>query len=150
MLRTVSGRLMNVVRGSMNLSAPRIAAIGAIRCSHDGPEETDEQFNARYIAYFNAADGWMARKAMNDIVGMDVVPEPTVIIAGLKACRRANDIALAIRWLEGCRDKAGRDPQIWGYLQQEIQPTCEELGIPTLAECGYEKPELGCKTVFEQ
>ncbi|RXG58140.1 cytochrome c oxidase subunit 5A, mitochondrial [Armadillidium vulgare] len=32
--------------------------------------------------------------------GMDLVPEPKIVIAALKACRRLNDIALAIRFIE--------------------------------------------------
>ena len=39
----------------------------------------------------------------------DTVPEPSVIIAVLKACRRLNDLALAIRFLEVVREKQGYD-----------------------------------------
>lgn len=152
MLRTVSGRLMNVVRGSINLSGARLAAVGAVRQSHGGPVESDAEFDARYEAFFNRADidGWQVRKGMNDLLGMDLVPEPKIIIAGLKACRRVNDFALAIRWLEGCKDKCGdQSKTIYPYLLQEIRPTLNELGIETPEELGYDKPELGLKTVFE-
>lgn len=40
---------------------------------------------------------------MNDLQGMDLVPEPKIIIAALKACRRLNDYALAVRFLEGVK-----------------------------------------------
>lgn len=68
-------------------------------------EETDEEFDARYEAYFNRPDidGWEVRKGMNDLQGMDLVPEPKIIIAALKACRRLNDYALAVRFLEGVK-----------------------------------------------
>lgn len=68
-------------------------------------EETDEEFDARYEAYFNRPDidEWEIRKAMNDLQGMDLVPEPKIIIAALKACRRLNDYALAVRFLEGVK-----------------------------------------------
>lgn len=152
MLRTISGRLINVVRGSMGLNASRVAAIGAVRQSHGGPVESDSEFDARYEAYFNRADidGWEIRKAMNDLLGMDLVPEPKIITAGLKACRRVNDYALAIRWLEGCKDKCGNQVDtIYPYLIQEIRPTLNELGVETPEELGYDKPELALKTVWE-
>lgn len=151
MLRTLSGHLLNVVRGSMNLSASRLAAVSAVRHSSHSTE-SDAEFDARYEAYFNRADidGWECRKAMNDLLGMDLVPEPKIIIAGLKACRRINDYALAIRWLEGCKDKCGNQVgTIYPYLLQEIRPTLTELGIETPEELGYDKPELGLKTVWE-
>lgn len=153
MLRTISGRLLNVVRGSMGLSASRVAAIGAVRQSHGGPVESDAEFDARYEAYFNRTDidGWEIRKAMNDLLGMDLVPEPKIIIAALKACRRVNDYALAMRWLEGCKDKCGNQVDaIYPYLIQEIRPTLNELGVETPEEIGYDKPELALKTVWEQ
>lgn len=53
----------------------------------------------RYEAFFNRTDidHWEARKAMNDLCGMDLVPDPKIIIAAMKACRRLNDYALAVR-----------------------------------------------------
>ncbi|XP_063695915.1 cytochrome c oxidase subunit 5A, mitochondrial [Culicoides brevitarsis] len=150
MLRTVSGRLMNVVRGSMNLSATRLAAIGSVRYSH-GPVESDEAFDARYEAYFNRPDidGWAIRQAMNDLLGMDLVPEPKIICAALRACRRNNDYALATRWMEGVKDKCGGHENVYKYILQEIRPTLDELGVLTVEEIGYDKPQLGLKTVFE-
>ena len=67
-----------------------------------GREETDEEFDARYERYFNRPDidGWEIRKALADLQGMDLVPEPKIIIAAMKACRRVNDYALCVRILE--------------------------------------------------
>lgn len=149
MLRATAGRLVGVMKGSLGIS--RVAAIGAIRNSSHSTE-SDAEFDARYEAYFNRPDidGWEARKAMNDLIGMDLVPEPKIIVAGLKACRRLNDYALAIRWLEGCKDSCGdKEKEIYPYLIQEITPTLKELGIETPEELGYGQPELALKTVFE-
>lgn len=149
MLRAAAGQLNNVIRGSFGVS--RIAAISAIRHSSHSTE-TDAEFDARYEAYFNRPDidGWEARKAMNDLLGMDLVPEPKIVIAALKACRRLNDYALAIRWLEGIKDSAGpHKDTIWPYMLQEITPTLQELGVETPDQLGYGEPELACKTVFE-
>lgn len=148
MLRTVSARLMNVIRGSMNLSPARLATIR--HSSHS--TETDAEFDARWEAYLSRKeiDGWEIRKAFNDLLGMDLVPDPKIINAGLRACRRVNDYALAIRWLEGCKDKCGPELKtIYPYILQEIRPTLNELGIDTPEELGYDKPELALKTVFE-
>lgn len=149
MLRAAAGQLANVMRGSFGVS--RLAAIGAVRNSSHSTE-TDAEFDARYEAYFNRPDidGWECRKAMNDILGADLVPEPKIINAALKACRRVNDYALAIRWLEGVKDKCGdKVNEIYPYLLQEIRPTLKELGIETPEELGYDQPELALKSVFE-
>lgn len=149
MLRATANRLTQVIRGSFGMN--RIATIGAVRHSSHSTE-TDAEFDARYEAYFNRADidGWEARKAMNDLLGMDLVPEPKIVIAGLKACRRVNDYALAMRWLEGVKDSCGQHVnEIWPYMVQEIRPTLTELGVETPEEIGYDQPELGLKSVFE-
>lgn len=151
MLRTTAGTLMNVLRHSFGVTAARASAMGAIRHSSHSTE-SDAEFDARYEAYFNRADidGWECRKAMNDLLGMDLVPEPSIIIAGLKAARRVNDYALAIRWLEGIKDKCGEKVnEIYPYLLTEIRPTLTELGIETPEELGYDQPELALKSVYE-
>ena len=53
--------------------------------SSHGVQETDAEFDARYEAFFNRPDidGWEIRKAMGDLAGMDLVPEPTIVAAGL-------------------------------------------------------------------
>ena len=56
---------------------------------------------------------------MNDLSGMDLVPEPKIIIAALHACRRLNDIALAIRFLETVKEKCGpKVNEIYPFLLQ--------------------------------
>jgi len=107
--------------------------------------ETDEEFDQRYIDYFSRADidGWEIRKGMTDLHAFDLVPEPAIISAALHACRRVNDLALAIRILEAVMDKCGtKKDAIWPYLVQELKPTCQELGVPFPEEIGYDKPEL--------
>ena len=153
MLRAAAGQLVNVMRGSFGVS--RLAAVGTVRQSSHSihhSSETEAEFDTRYEAFFNRVDidGWEARKAMNELLGMDLVPEPKLIIAGLKACRRLNDYALAIRWLEGVKDKCGDQVKtIYPYLLQEIRPTLTELGVETPEELGYDQPELALKSVFE-
>lgn len=80
--------------------------------------------------------------------GHDLVPEPKILIAVLKACRRVNDLALAIRILEALKDKCGnRVNEIYPWYIQELRPTLTELSIPTPEELGFDKPELALKNV---
>lgn len=101
---------------------------------------------------------------MNTLVGYDLVPEPKIVEAALRACRRLNDLAIAIRILEAvkvsharvlsrmfpagtfflksCRssqEKAGPHKEIYPYVIQELKPTLDELGISTPEELGIDK-----------
>jgi len=116
-----------------------------------GRKETEEEFDQRYINYFNRKDidGWEVRKAMNDMHGMDLVPEPKVVVAALQACRRVNDHALCVRYLEAIKMKSVGNPQIYAYIIQEIRPTLDELGISTPEELGYGEPELALANPYD-
>ena len=114
--------------------------------------ESDEDFDRRYIDYFNRSDidGWEIRKGMADLVAMDLVPEPEIVAAALRACRRVNDFSLTTRILEVVKIKCGdKEAEYWPYMMQELQPTLVELGIPTLNEIGYDKPELALPNPYE-
>merc|ERR1711963_982976 len=101
--------------------------------------QQDQEFDARYVEYFNRE----VRKGMADLCAMDLVPEPTIVAAALRACRRVNDFSLTTRILEVVRIKCGnREAEIWPYMMQELAPVMKELGIPSPAELGYDKPEL--------
>ena len=84
-------------------------------------EESDADFDARYEAFFNRPDidGWEVRKAMGDLAGMDLIPEPTIVAAALRACRRINDYSLTTRILEVVKMKCGaQEAVIWPYMLQ--------------------------------
>ncbi|XP_055626875.1 cytochrome c oxidase subunit 5A, mitochondrial-like [Toxorhynchites rutilus septentrionalis] len=149
MFRITANRFPMLLRGFVGL--PKQLSSVRTSGSH-GPSECEAEFDARYEAFFNRPDidHWEARKAMNDLLGMDLVPEPKIIIAALKACRRLNDYALAIRFLEAVGDRCGnKKAEIYPYLLQEIRPTLCDLGIDTPEELGYDKPELALKTAFD-
>ncbi|XP_013781698.1 cytochrome c oxidase subunit 5A, mitochondrial-like [Limulus polyphemus] len=134
-----------------NIKQGRVSAV-CIRSMSKHSSETEEEFDARYEAYFNRSDidGWDVRKAMNDLQGMDLVPEPKIISAALKACRRVNDYALAVRFLEAVKDKCGnRVKEIYPYIIQEVRPILDELGVNTPEEMGYDKPELYLESVYD-
>lgn len=87
---------------------------------------------------------------MNDLCGLDLVPEPKIICAALRACRKVNDYALAVRFIEAVKDKCGNnEKEIYPYIIQQIKPTLTELGLNTPEELGYDKPELALQNVFE-
>ena len=83
-------------------------------------EESDAEFDARYEAYFNRPDidGWEIRKGMGDLAGMDLIPEPAIVAAALRACRRVNDYALTARILEVVKFKCNPNKDVWPYMMQ--------------------------------
>ncbi|XP_023675779.2 cytochrome c oxidase subunit 5Aa [Paramormyrops kingsleyae] len=134
-LRSVSG-----IRGLVRLQ-PSYAAPLQTRCYSHGAQETDEEFDARWVTYFNKPDidAWELRKGMNTLIGYDLVPEPKILDAALRACRRLDDLASAVRILEAVKEKAGPHKEIYPYVIQELKPTLEELGIPTPEELGIDR-----------
>ena len=93
----------------------------AVRTMSHGPVESDAEFDARYEAYFNRPDidGWEYRKAMGDLAAMDLVPEPAIVNAALRACRRLNDYGLAVRTLEVVKVKCiPNEKELWPYMLQ--------------------------------
>ena len=87
---------------------------------------------------------------MGDLAGMDLVPEPAIVAAALRACRRVNDYSLTTRILEVVRMKCMPNMQeLWPYMMQELKPTLDELGISTLEEMGYDTPELALPNPYQ-
>ena len=85
-------------------------------------DPSSAEFDARYEAFFNRQDidGWEIRKAFGDLAGMDLVPDPAIVAAALKACRRVNDYSLTTRILEVVKFKSQHNAEIWPYMLQVI------------------------------
>lgn len=152
MLRSITGNVVGNMKLAMFANSGRVLAAASARHGHGEPDIHGAKFDASYEQFFSRSDidGWQVRKGMNDLLGMDLIPEPKIIISALQACRRINDYALAIRWLEGCRDKCGGEKaSIYPWLLQEIRPTLNELGINTPEEMGYGTPELALKSIYD-
>merc|ERR1712039_264864 len=140
------------LRAALRPSMARTSMAAQVRNMSAAGAESDAEFDARYIAYFDRKDidGWEIRKGMADLVAMDLVPEPTILAAALRACRRVNDYSLTTRILEITKVKCGdKEAEFWPYIMQELKPTLDELGIATPEQLGYDKPELALPNPYE-
>ncbi|CAH2273390.1 cytochrome c oxidase subunit 5A, mitochondrial [Pelobates cultripes] len=139
--RCVSAGLRSLPRCRLQPSPACTPAAVAARCYSHAKHESDEEFDARWVTYFNKPDidAWELRKGVNTLIGYDLVPEPKIIDAALRACRRLNDFASTVRILEAVKDKAGPHKEIYPYVIQELRPTLDELGISTPEELGLDK-----------
>ncbi|KAL0943812.1 cytochrome c oxidase polypeptide vi [Colletotrichum truncatum] len=98
--------------------------------SGDHAEETFEEFSARFEKEFDGVqDVFELQRNLNNAFAYDLVPSPTVVAAALKAARRVNDFATAIRIFEGIKAKVENKGQYEQYLE-ELKPLREELGVP--------------------
>uniref|UniRef100_A0AAY5KCK0 Cytochrome c oxidase subunit 5A, mitochondrial n=1 Tax=Esox lucius TaxID=8010 RepID=A0AAY5KCK0_ESOLU len=90
---------------SLARTRPCYSAPLASRCYSHSKVETDEEFDARWVTYFSKPDidAWELKKGMNTLIGYDLVPEPKIVDSALRACRRLNDLASAIRILEAVK-----------------------------------------------
>ncbi|KIJ13841.1 hypothetical protein PAXINDRAFT_170166 [Paxillus involutus ATCC 200175] len=97
-------------------------------------QESFEAFSDRYVAFFQGAqDLFEVQRGLNNCFAHDLVPSPGVIEAALRAARRVNDYATAVRILEGIKEKVENKHQYQAYLD-ELKPVREELGIHTKEE----------------
>jgi cytochrome c oxidase subunit 5a len=53
---------------------------------------------------------------MNNLIGMDLVPDPKIISAALRACRRVNDYALTTRFLEAVKFRCQVNKELYPYI----------------------------------
>uniref|UniRef100_A0A0N5AE02 Cytochrome c oxidase subunit 5A, mitochondrial n=1 Tax=Syphacia muris TaxID=451379 RepID=A0A0N5AE02_9BILA len=122
------------------------AAICGCGMMQSGKEKwSPEKFDKHFIDFLNRPeiDGWEIRQALTELGNYDVVPEPEIVRAALLACRRVNDYALCVRFLEAVKWKCGSKRNrklVYGYIINE--PLLEQLGISTPEELGFDEPEL--------
>ncbi len=80
-------------------------------------------------------DEFELERGLNHIFHADWVPAVEVIEEALKASRRLNAFATAVRTLEALEDKAYKKEQYQQYIR-ELKPLLTELGIPERKELG--------------
>lgn len=124
----VSTVLRAAARPSYAASAARATPLLA-RGAHGHAQESFESFSERYVNFFqNAEDLFEVQRGLNNCFAHDLVPSPSVVEAAVRAARRVNDYATAIRIFEGVKEKVENRQQYELYLQ-ELQPLRDELGM---------------------
>ncbi|KAI0027398.1 cytochrome c oxidase subunit VA-domain-containing protein [Vararia minispora EC-137] len=109
-------------------------ALARFASGHAHPQETFEQFTERYVAFFQEAeDLFEVQRGLNNCFAHDLVPAPAVVEAALRAARRVDDYATAVRIFEGVREKVENKTQYQAYLD-ELRGVREELGVETKEE----------------
>ncbi|GFZ45645.1 Cytochrome c oxidase polypeptide VI [Saitozyma sp. JCM 24511] len=102
--------------------------------AHAHETESFEAFNQRYHTFFNSvSDLFELQRGLNNCFAYDLVPTTEVVDAALRAARKVNDYATAVRILEGVREKVENKGQYQAYLD-ELKSTLQELGISSKEE----------------
>ncbi|KAJ7830044.1 cytochrome c oxidase subunit VA-domain-containing protein [Mycena olivaceomarginata] len=110
-----------------------MSTIYAARLYSEHAQETFESFTQRYVQFFNQAeDVFEVQRGLNNCFAHDLVPAPSVIEAAVRAARRVDDFATAVRIFNGVKVKVENKKQYQQYLD-ELKGVREELGI-TLEE----------------
>ncbi|KAJ6469754.1 COX5A-domain-containing protein [Mycena vitilis] len=141
-MRVLSSVLRASVRSSIAHRA--LPAFPRTRLYSDHPQETFESFTERYVEFFNKAeDIFEVQRGLNNCFAHDLVPAPSVIEAAVRASRRVDDFATAVRVFNGVKVKVENKKQYQEYLE-ELKGVREELGI-TLEEELYPDSEWASK-----
>ncbi|KAJ7727665.1 COX5A-domain-containing protein [Mycena maculata] len=128
--------ISSVLRASASrpIAARRVLpTVTRTRAYSDHPQETFESFTQRYVEFFNQAeDVFEVQRGLNNCFAHDLVPAPSVIEAAVRASRRVDDFATAVRVFNGVKVKVENKKQYQEYID-ELKGLREELGI-TLEE----------------
>ncbi|KAJ3000561.1 Cytochrome c oxidase subunit 6 [Globomyces sp. JEL0801] len=80
-------------------------------------------------------DDFELERGLNNVFAADWVPSVEIISEALKASRRLNTFATAVRIIEALEEKAYKKEQFQAYLK-ELKPLLDEYGVPTKSELG--------------
>ena len=77
-------------------------------------------------------------RLLNNAFSHDVVPPKDVLVDMLTTCRKLNQYGLALRCLEGLKDKCQfqGNSNIYKQTLSELQPLLKELGVEPIEELG--------------
>lgn len=111
--------------------------------AHAHETESFEAFNQRYHTFFNSvSDLFELQRGLNNCFAYDLVPTTEVVDAALRAARKVNDYATAVRILEGVREKVENKGQYQAYLD-ELKSTLQELGESSVREGHWRRSRCG-------
>ncbi|KAF8167172.1 cytochrome-c oxidase chain VI [Crassisporium funariophilum] len=100
-----------------------------LRSASGHSQESFESFSERYVNFFqNAEDLFEVQRGLNNCFAHDLVPSTSVVEAAVRAARRVNDYATAVRVFEGIKEKVENKSQYQAYVD-ELKPLREELGL---------------------
>ncbi|KAJ7631672.1 COX5A-domain-containing protein [Mycena polygramma] len=133
----------SVLRASVRPTVARsvLPSLARSRAYSDHPQETFESFTERYVEFFNKAeDIFEVQRGLNNCFAHDLVPSPSVIEAAVRASRRVDDFATAVRVFNGVKVKVENKKQYQDYVE-ELKGLRQELGIELEEELypGWEK-----------
>ncbi|EEB06312.2 cytochrome c oxidase subunit VI [Schizosaccharomyces japonicus yFS275] len=102
-----------------------------LRRNEDNSHKVDlDALNKRYGDFFSEVDDpFELQRGLNNCFAYDLLPSSDVLESALRAARRLNDFAVAVRILEGIKVKCNAQ-QYKKYLHV-LQPVLTELSIPT-------------------
>jgi len=124
----LSAVLRTAARPSLVVRSARTAPVFA-RSGSSHAQETFESFSERYVTFFqNAEDLFEVQRGLNNCFAHDLVPSTAVVEAAVRAARRVNDYATAVRVFEGIKEKVENKSQYQAYVD-ELKPLREELGV---------------------
>ncbi|KAJ1736107.1 Cytochrome c oxidase subunit 6 [Coemansia biformis] len=99
-------------------------------------EETYEEFTNRYVKFFeNVDEQFELQRGLNNCFAYDLVPDVAICEAALRAARRIDDYATAVRVFEALKIKVDKPSQYQDYLQA-LKPVMDELGVETKEDLG--------------
>ena len=125
--------LLSALRPSMMKSLP----LRAFSTELDPANKKDyDAYVQKWHKHFSTCeDDFELERGLNHIFAADWVPSVEVISEAIKASRRLNTLATAIRILDGLEQKAYKKEQYAAYIS-ELKPLLEEFGIPQKSELG--------------
>ncbi|XP_078492320.1 cytochrome c oxidase subunit 5A, mitochondrial-like [Ciona intestinalis] len=102
---------------------------------------TDEEHTAAWISFFERKDlDYVIFKiGFMNLYHEDSVPEPAIVQAALYACRRINNLPLAMRVYFPIQNKCDDRQDIYDYIIQELRPSLDDLGLKTVEEYGLDQ-----------
>lgn len=108
-----------------------------VRYSHDNPFPTISEFEAKWTKFFTseAYDQFELQRGLNHSFHFDIVPTIPVLEAALRACRKLNDLAAAMRIFGALRQKCSDDAQYEEYVKY-LEPIKKELGVSAPEDIG--------------
>jgi cytochrome c oxidase subunit 5a len=98
---------------------------------------TMAEFERHWIYFFKhrAYDSFEVQRGLNNCFSYDMVPTISVLEEALRACRRVDSLATALRLFGAMRDKLTKESDYDDY-KRALQPIMTELGVISPEEFG--------------